>query len=295
MSQRKCAYLTMEDPTGFFIYDYLTYEPLAELGWRVEEIPWNRAGVRWHDYDVVVIRSPWDYQQSPADFLRVLEQIAASSARLENPLPIVRWNLEKTYLRDLQERGVSIVPTVWLQQLDERALPQLHRQFRAEEIIVKPVIGANADDTFRLTASAPRESIETVRETFRERPCLVQPFLQSIVDEGEYSLFFFGGKYSHCVRKEPKPGDFRVQEEHGGQIRAEVASADLIAAGQRVLEAVPQELLYARVDLVRDPAGKPLLMELELIEPSLYFPYDGESPKRFAQALHGRHQDSVHA
>jgi hypothetical protein len=86
-----------------------------------------------------------------------------------------------------------------------------------------------------------------------------------------------------------------VQEEHGGQIRAEVASADLIAAGQRVLEAVPQELLYARVDLVRDPAGKPLLMELELIEPSLYFPYDVESPRRFAQALHRRHQDSVQA
>ncbi len=283
--KKRCAYLTMEDTTGFFIYDHLTFEPLAQLGWHAEEIPWNRNDVRWDEFDVVVIRSPWDYQNDPDDFLRVLTEIDASSARLENPLDIVRWNLQKTYLNDLQERGVAIVPTVWLCGLDNQKIADLYRTFNVDEIIVKPVIGANADDTFRLAKDQQPEQARAAVATFQDRPLMAQPFLHAIVDEGEYSLFYLGGEYSHCIRKVPKVGDFRVQEEHGGLISSAIADAELLTAGQKAIDAIGQQLLYARVDLVRLPSEQPVLMELELIEPSLYFPFGPQSLERFAAAL----------
>lgn len=282
---KKCAFLTMEDLSGFFAYDHLAAEPMAALGWQLEEIPWNRAGVHWDDFDAVVIRSPWDYQDRPGEFLSVLEQIDASAARLFNPLDIVRWNLEKTYLRDLQQRGVSIVPTRWLFEMDADRLEALQREFDTDQIILKPVIGANADDTFRLGRDSSQQLVSSVIDLFRSRQLLAQPFIPSIVDVGEYSLFYLGGTYSHCILKAPADGDFRVQEEHGGQIRAAEPDEDLLMVGRQAIRAIGQELLYARVDLVRLPCGSPALMELELIEPSLYFPYDPLAPRRFAEAL----------
>ncbi|MBN1853085.1 MAG: hypothetical protein JW829_10190 [Pirellulales bacterium] len=283
--RKQCAYLTMENTTGFCIYDDLTFEPLAQLGWQVDEIPWNTPGIRWNNYDVVVIRSTWDYQNRAGEFIRALEEIDQSRARLENPLRVVRWNMEKSYLRDLQVHGIPIVPTQWFHNFHDETLSHVHRLFQADEVIVKPIIGANADATFRLPSRLPHEAIEQVQAIFKDRPFLTQPFVQSVVEEGEYSLFYFGGEYSHAVLKRPKPGDFRVQEEHGGQIRPVEIAPDLLAAGRKVIHTIGSDLLYTRVDLVRSPAGQPWLMELELIEPSLYFPFDPDSPTRFARAL----------
>jgi glutathione synthase/RimK-type ligase-like ATP-grasp enzyme len=215
----------------------------------------------------------------------VLLRIDQSRARLENPLDVVRWNLKKTYLRDLHERGVPIVPTRWLPGLDDETLAALHDELGVEEIVVKPVVGANADDTFRLRAAAPRVETQAARNAFRGRELMVQPFVDAVVEVGEYSLFYFGDEYSHCVLKTPRAGDFRVQEEHGGLIRTVTPDTDLVEAGAKTLAAVGQTLLYARVDLVRLPDGRPALMELELIEPSLYFAFDPASPRRFSEAL----------
>ncbi|MGY8690993.1 MAG: hypothetical protein ACKVHP_25045 [Verrucomicrobiales bacterium] len=114
---------------------------------------------------------------------------------------------------------------------------------------------------------------------------MLQPFIPDVIATGEHSLFYFGGQFSHCVLKTPTTGDFRVQEEHGGLIETAVPAKDLLAAGQRVIDAIGTSLLYARVDLVRMPDGAPALMEVELIEPSLYFNYDDLSPVKFAEAL----------
>lgn len=251
----------------------------------MQEIPWRQPDVAWNDYDCVVIRTPWDYQKEPSRFLEVLERIEASGTRLKNSLKMVRWNLEKTYLNDLARGGIPIVPTQWLSSLVHDEIAILCAQFQSEELVVKPIIGANADDTFRLPANASREETRNAINTFRDRDLMAQPFLPEIVRNGEYSLFYFDGDYSHCVLKTPKRGDFRVQEEHGGIIRASTPDSDLLAAGQCVINAIGEELLYARVDLVRMPAGDPALMEVELVEPSLYFSYDSESANRFAHAL----------
>ena len=275
----------MDSLAGFVAYDHLAIEPLARRGWRVEDVSWRRQQVRWDDYELVVIRTPWDYQQAPAAFLAVLQAIQESRARLQNDLHVVRWNIHKTYLRDLRDRGVRIVPTRWLDRLDHDTLSRLGEEFNSDRIVVKPVVGANADDTFLLDAHTVDAAHAAAIRTFSQRELMAQPFVESVVSAGEYSLFFFGGQYSHSVLKTPKSRDFRVQEEHGGVIRSVQPEQDLVAAAGRVMHALDVTTLYARVDLVRMPDGSPALMELELIEPSLYFPYDPQAPERFAEAV----------
>ncbi len=212
---RKVAFLTMENPAGFSISDHLVCAPLAQLNWEVVEIPWSRQDVRWDDYAAVVIRSPWDYQQHCDKFLQVLQAIDQSAAVLLNGLDVVRWNISKTYLRQLEQRGVLIVPTLWCDPLTDQGLAQAFEELSVDEVVVKPVIGANADDTFRLVRTLSPEARSRVLSKFRSRMALVQPFLPSIVEAGEYSLFYFGGQYSHAVLKTPAKGDFRVQKNMG--------------------------------------------------------------------------------
>ncbi|HEX9794883.1 MAG TPA: hypothetical protein VGC54_12950, partial [Planctomycetota bacterium] len=241
----------------------------------------------WSRFDVVVIRSPWDYQDRPQQFLAVLAEIERQGARLENPLELVRWNLDKGYLRELAARGVPIVPTVWRDRLTPGALPGLFAEIGAEEIVIKPRVGANADGAFRIDRAAAPARVVELEAYYAGRALQAQPFLPAIVAEGEFSLFWFAGESSHAILKTPAAGDFRVQEEHGGLIRAVPPEPALRAAGARALAALGPAPLYARADFVR-AAGAPetfLLMEFELIEPALYLRMDPGAPEHFARAL----------
>lgn len=286
---KRCAFLTLVDAAGYVIDDELAYEPLRTLGWRVEAVPWRQPGVSWGRFDAVVIRSPWDYQKDPVAFLAVLREIERSGTPLFNGLDLVRWNLPKKYLGELAARGVPTVPTIWRDRLSPGDLAGMFDAMGVDEIVVKPVIGANADGAFRLDRSAGSGRTSEVEEHYSDRALMVQPFVQAVLEEGEYSLLYFDGEYSHTVLKAPKAADFRVQEEHGGDIRAVETDGPLLAAGDVVIEALGERPLYARVDLVRSNDDNEFwLMELELIEPSLYLRMEPEAPGRFARALHGR-------
>ncbi|GAB5412781.1 MAG: ATP-grasp domain protein [Congregibacter sp.] len=286
---RRCAFLTLEDPGDFFIYDSLLREPLGELGWDVEDVPWTRPAVDWSVYDAVIVRSTWDYQRAPDLFLQTLEAIESQTA-LYNPAAICRWNIHKGYLRDLEREGVSIVPTLWFDYLDEDKLRRAAQHFAGERLVTKPPIGANADDTYVIdpqdlaTATAALTS-------FAQQAVMVQPFLPSIGEEGEYSLFFFGGEFSHAIRKRPKAGDFRVQEEHGGLIVSFVPPSAIVEFAERALAAVGETLLFARVDVVRLPDGALAIIEMELIEPSLYFEHCDDAAVHFARVFQRMHLD----
>ena len=282
----RVAFLTLEDRSAYVIDDDLAIAELRARGWRVEEVPWRRRDVRWHDWDGVVIRTPWDYQKDPVAFLDTLAAIAATGVPVANPVDVVRWNLRKTYLRDLERRGVPIVPTRWGTGLDARAVAALGEAFGGE-FIVKPVVSANADDTFRLPRVPDAATVATLVRTFADRDWLAQPFVPAVLTEGEFSVFHFGGRYSHAILKTPAAGDFRVQEEHGGIITAVVPEPALLRAAERVLATLDDTLLQARTDLVRMPDGEFALMELELIEPSLYFRMHPRAPANFADALAG--------
>jgi glutathione synthase/RimK-type ligase-like ATP-grasp enzyme len=281
----RVAFLTLEHRGDYVIDDALAIDELTRRGWRVDEVPWRRAGVDWRAWDAVVIRTTWDYQRDLAAFLATLDAIDAAGVPLANATPLVRWNARKTYLRDLAARGVPTVPTRWGSGLTGEEVRGLCGALGADECVVKPVVGANAEDTFRVARDEPTERASAVASRFEGRAWMAQPFVRSVLDEGERSVFYFGGAYSHAVVKVPKAGDFRVQEEHGGTIERLEPDGALRAASDRVMAALGEAPLQARVDLVRLDDGAFALMELEVIEPSLYFRTHPDAASHFADAL----------
>lgn len=282
---RRVAFLTMDDLSDFVCYDAIAATELRARGWRVDDVSWRRGGVDWSAYAVVFIRSPWDYHKDPDAFLARLAEIDASPARLENALSIVKWNIDKRYLRDLAARGVAILPTLWPDPLTSDALAGAFAALDADEIVVKPVIGAGAEKTYCLTpaAAAAQADAMTAEYAAAGLGAMIQPFAPEITAEGEYSLFHFGGVYSHAILKTPKSGDFRVQEEWGGLLQAVTPDPAMRAAADSLGALCPEPPFVLRSDFVRWGEGW-ALMELEAIEPSLYFNLDEAAAARFADA-----------
>lgn len=287
MKMKRCAILSMDNLDDFEVNDQLIELPLLTLGWQTELVSWRQKNVNWDQYQAVIIRSPWDYQDDAASFIKVLEEIDDSTAHLENNLSIVRWNIDKSYLRELSGRGVEIVPTLWHSKFNRCELKRYFEHYQHQDIIIKPTISANADNTFWLKNNDLENHLTELTTVFCQRDYMVQPFLSNVVSEGEFSLFYFNGDYSHAILKTPCHGDFRVQEEHGGKLTAIAPEAELVAAAQNAIEVITElhgSPLYARVDFVRSSTGF-ALMEAELIEPSLYFNMDEASASKFAKAF----------
>ena len=281
----RIALLTLEDRTGYVIDDGLAADALRERGFEVAEIPWSDTSVDWSSWDLVIVRSTWDYHLRADEFLATLARIEASGAHLENPRDLIIWNFDKRYLRDLAERDVPIVPSIWGEGGTAATFSALFDALGTREIVVKPVVSANALDTFRLQYPIEAETLDTLTLTFAGRPWFAQPFVNSVLVEGEISAFYFGGQLSHAVRKVPKQGDFRVQEDHGGDITPLAITGELRAASDRVFRAITPAPFQARVDLVRLDDGTLAVMELEMIEPSLYFRKSADAPANFARAV----------
>lgn len=284
---KKVAFLSMDSLKNFYTYDKLLFEPLKTLGWIAEEISWRNEKVNWSDFEAVIVRSTWDYQNDLEKFKIVLEKINSVS-HLENDLELMKWNMNKNYLFDLEQKGVRIVETIWEKKFNSETALKYFEKLNTDEIIIKPNISANADNTFRLTKEKLYDNISELEKIFEAKEFMVQPFIQNIIDEGEYSLFFFNGKFSHSVLKKPKEKDFRVQEEHGGDIQPITAPVEIVLVAENIIKKLFTIPLYGRVDLVRTKNNEFALMELELIEPSLYLNKDEKSPFRFAKAFNER-------
>lgn len=283
----KCAILSMDSLDDFEAYDQLIEAPMAALGWHCDTISWRKQGVDWNDYQAVVIRTPWDYQNDAPAFIKVLEQIENSKAQLANSLATVKWNIDKQYLKELEQQGVTIVPTLWHSNLQAEQVAQFFIELGVEQLVIKPRISANADNTFWLTKANVEQFMPELLTAFADDNFMVQPFIESVISEGEFSLFYFNGEYSHAILKTPKADDFRVQEEHGGRLTSITPESNLLAHAEKTMEALNNSIgmpLYARVDFVRHNDGF-ALMEAELIEPSLYFNMDDKSAERFANAF----------
>jgi hypothetical protein len=230
---------------------------------------WSDPAVEWEAFDAVVIRSTWDYIVREEEFLGWIDRVEPL-APLVNAAPALRWNAHKTYLRELGERGVPVVDTLWVRGGERVTVPW-------EQAIVKPAVSASAIGLERVYAG---DQIVT-----RGVDLLVQPLIESITSEGELSLLYAGNEFSHMVRKLPRAGDIRVQSEFGGEIVREEPSQQALDAADAVLAQVDHDLAYARVDLVRGANGTLQLMELELVEPQLFLAWDAEAPERFASAI----------
>ncbi len=281
----RVAFLTLENIADFVSDDALALRELERRGWHAVEVPWSQSGIDWGAFDVVLVRTTWDYMDRVEAFLATLAEIEASGTRLENARAIVEWNIDKRYLRALAARGVSIVPSVWGHGGDADAFAELFATLQDAELVVKPTISGGAKDTFRLHAPLSEATQQQLAITFAGRDWFAQPFVRSVLSEGEYSLFYFAGELSHAIQKVPKRGDFRVQEEHGGEICGIAVTSELRRVADGVMATLDPQPFQARIDLVRLDHGQLAVMEVELIEPSHYFRMHERAPANFADAL----------
>jgi glutathione synthase/RimK-type ligase-like ATP-grasp enzyme len=266
--------------------DLLLVHALSARGARVDARPWSDPDARWSRYDAVVVRSCWDYFLRPAEFHAWLDRLERDGATVHNPVPTLRWNADKRYLRDLEARGVPVVPTYWVPRGSTISLGEVRRRTGWPELVVKPAVSGGAHRTWRSSHSAAGDDAR-LAESAAECEMLVQPMLAEIEREGEWSLHFFDGAFSHAIVKRPRAGDFRVQLEHGGSVVSVDPTAELIEAARRAIDAAPnagEPPLYARVDgcVVN---GAFVLMELELLEPALSLAWADGAADRLADAL----------
>jgi glutathione synthase/RimK-type ligase-like ATP-grasp enzyme len=270
--------------------DRLLADALAARGAVVDAAPWSDGTVRWHEYDAVVVRSTWDYFLRADEFHAWLARLERERARVFNDVHTLRWNADKTYLRDLGVSGIPIIPTCWLERGSASSLGDLRRATGWSELVVKPTVSGGAHRTWRASPAAESDDDSRLTTMIDDGAVMVQPLVDEVEREGEWSLLFFDGRYSHAVLKRPRTGDFRVQREHGGSLEPAEPGAGVIAAALRVLDAVPlagAPPLYARVDgcVVENEL---LLMELELLEPELFLRCSAGAAERLAEALLSR-------
>lgn len=261
-------------------------DPLRDFGFVAEAAIWADLSIQWSDYAGVVIRSTWDYHHRPAEFRTWADRVEASGTPLMNPARLVRWNSSKTYLIELAEQGVPIPPTALVARGSTAAEIAVAASTlpRAREVVVKPTVSASAYSTWRAPAPLTTETIARIESMAGTRDVILQPFLDTIVESGELSLVFFDGVFSHAARKRPKEGDFRVQTEHGGETTIVQVRPDIVDQAERALRHAPDVPTYARVDGI-DIDGVFTLMELELIEPELFFVQVPDAAVTLASAI----------
>ena len=289
MQRRLIAFATYDGAPALTPDDRLALPALEAAGVHVVPAIWSDPAVDWTRFHGVVLRSTWDYHRRPEEFRAWLARLETEHIALWNPVSLARWNMDKRYLRHLAARGVPTVPTAWLSSGDAGAIDRVMTERGWMDAVLKPVVAATSYRTVRLRAQNGRmsgASPDSLASVLELGEVMLQPFVPQVESEGEWSLMFFGGEYSHAVLKRPAGGDFRVQEEYGGSSTASEAPRALRESAARVLAAVEQPWLYARVDGVRDAHGQLLLMELEMLEPLLFLARHPEAPARFARAIH---------
>lgn len=266
---------------------------LHAAGADAHEADWDDAAIDWSRFDLALLRSTWDYFDRLPAFLAWADGVSQRT-RLLNPLDVLRWNTDKHYLADLRRAGVAVVPTAFVEPGGNAAAiidTLLAAHPAAHDIVVKPAVGAGSRDAQRHTRGN-RDAIaaHVQRLLDAHRSVLLQPYLDRVDEHGETALLFFDGVFSHAIRKGPllqRDADPTAGLYAPETIAPRTPSPEELAVAQRALAAIPFEhpLLYARVDLIRDDAGSPRLLELELAEPSVFLAYEDGAAERFAAAI----------
>ena len=279
------SFVTWDVPNleELFEEDKLLIRGFEAQGMDAESIVWSDPTVDWNQFDIALIRSTWDYLDTPQHVLHVLSQIESSSCKLFNPLAAVRWNMDKHYLLGLEKLGVQVIPTYLASRAEAETLHKTFTDKQWKSVILKPTIGLAGSYTHRVSLNELDETLATLQESQPQREYLVQPFIEQVVTEGEWSFIYFNQQLSHVLLKKPAPDDYRVQGIYGGTIApAEPLPRDLRQAEQ-VITKLPVDILYARLDFVR-VGGQLAVMEVELIEPIFSFNLVPESIERLVSA-----------
>lgn len=276
-TSRKYPYLTAED--------LLAVKHLEAAGIKVEALIWDQMDEDFERFQAIVVRSCWDYHLKAAEFSNWTRRVESSKVSLLNSPETIRWNMNKSYLRELEAQGVEIPRTVWIEKGGPRELSALLETHAFREAVVKPVVSLSAYNTWKITAETAAARQTVFDEALAGGEMMLQEYVPGITTGGELSFIFFQDEFAYAVRKFPAPGDFRVQSEYGALHRYFEPSVRMIRDAKRILALAKQPTTtYARVDVLEE-GDRLLLMELELIDPSLYLEQWTEAPKRFADSI----------
>lgn len=277
---KKIALLTCKDFTGIGGHDdYLLIEYLKQNDVEAVELIWREAH-DWSQYELVLVRTTWDYSKHREEFTNVLKEIN-SKTTLYNPLELMLWNMEKLYLKELKEQGVNTIATLWLSSEEEIVFGNICKELAVDKFILKPSVGAGSSGLKKI--EGPQDLKQLPKELTASPFMMAQPFIEGVL-QGEKSFLYFDGKFSHAISKTPKEGDFRSQEEFGATVTAYIPSERELKLCEETLLKLPIKPLYARLDFLPTEDGL-LLIELEMIEPHLYLSWDDNAAKNIGKTL----------
>lgn len=264
--------------------DQLLQKALLQLGLSSVRVDWSRPDVDWSEFRCAVFRTTWDYFERFEEFSAWLDRVR-SLTRLCNESRTIAWNMDKHYLADLEAKGISVVRSRFVERGTTIRLQELLDETGWDDAVIKPCVSGAARHTFRVNQANATEVDAIVRPLLTTESLLLQPFQQAIVEHGEDALMLFNGQFSHAVRKVAKPGDFRVQDDHGGTVHPHQPTPEQIELAEIAMSACLPVPVYGRVDMVQIEPRRFAVMELELIEPELWLRYHPAAATAFAQAI----------
>ena len=279
----KIALLTCKDLPNLTLSDQLLIPELAKYNHQATAVIWDDDQINWNDFDLLIFRNTWDYFEKQTQFDNWLQQIEKAKIKTLNALAVINQNKHKFYLQDLQQKGIAIIPTVFIPKTNQLDLQQIVPK-HWKKAVIKPAYSAGS----YLTKVFDIQDIDPINQEYQpiaaQKDLLLQEFIPEIQTEGETSFVFFDKQFSHAVNKKPVAGDFRIQSQFGGQYSLAQPTKMLIEKAQKVVDSFDEDLLYARVDGIIIN-NKLFLMEIECLEPDLYFSLKPGSTEVFVKAI----------
>ncbi len=257
---------------------------LEKQGFSVEITHWDNPTYNWSATRAVLFRTIWDYFERFDEFWMWLEKINTQT-KLINSYDLVKWNIDKHYLKDLSSWGIEIVPTYFADQGSKNKLLEIAQTNQWKDLVIKPAISASAFKTYKILENDIENNEELFSALLSERDMLIQPFFKTIGELGEASLMVFDGKFTHAILKKAKPGDFRVQDDFGGTVHDYIPTKEEINFAEKVFASCKTNPIYGRVDIVWDNDKNFYLSELEIIEPELWIRNHPKSAEKIAEAV----------
>ena len=253
-------------------------------GLKVDITYWDNPSYEWQQTKSVLFRTVWDYFERFDEFWEWLEQVKTKT-RLINSYELIKWNIDKHYLRDLKNNGIQVVPTYFADRENNISLQEIANSKDWKHIVIKPAISASAFNTYKITNDEIEQKEQLFHELLQTHDMLVQPFFPTISELGEASLMVFGGKFTHAILKKAKAGDFRVQDDFGGTVHDYNPTQEEVKFAEKVFQSCTSLPIYGRVDIVWDSNKHIYLSELEIIEPELWIRNRPESANKIAEAV----------
>lgn len=253
-------------------------------GLKVDITYWDNPSYEWQQTKSVLFRTVWDYFERFDEFWDWLEQVKTKT-RLINSYELIKWNIDKHYLRDLKNNDIQVVPTYFADKGNNISLQEIANLNDWKHIVIKPAISASAFNTYKITNDEIEQKEQLFHELLQTHDMLVQPFFPTISELGEASLMVFGGKFTHAILKKAKAGDFRVQDDFGGTVHDYNPTQEEIKFAEKVFQSCTSLPIYGRVDIVWDSNKHIYLSELEIIEPELWIRNRPESANKIAEAV----------